>query len=1069
MRKETLLIGNRYAEDDGVRSDDNSEGKDDFCVLIAGLKTRERNALNAIDITTIEAFCEYNFVRLHGVRGYGETTVSRLQELQNKLCASDERFAAKQGPLSLHTEVISIPFSGKERKALLLLDIVTVEDFLKADLSQVCSLKNFGAGTRQTLLQRKNQILEELPDFRKDNELSLENTPVFTLELASRESAALHNSRVSTLGEFAWSDLRQMADFPNFGTETMQSLSSKQRDVRLKIISQEQCIPCIPSTFSCDDKGSVFLLDLTHNAKGTLWQLEITRISELVNANLSVLEHAPSLANEVIHELQSAKNDLVNAGTADLFNDIFSSLSLQQLAAEEEQIEILHRHNVDTARNFLFFSVPEEHIALRRIQSDWRDRYTPKDLLLRIPAYFNICFHQQRSNVQDGDVKTHLESFPSVTRFFSASFEDILELTEGDLVVARRIQSLQYEIVKSCLEFHKQLDFSSIRDERAHYWMREITKDGLLTLPFFSDRRNRGFAESAFHESFLSRAEFNKLTKSRLLLKAFNRIDITLGQLLLTPYSHLLLLKHFTMKCLPAIRAIIRKLLFLPPPPPLDKSTPDSLFLSLLKGYVSSEKRIRIALTYIHEPSCMAIAKEFKLSRERVRQIVGACKNPAGLMFARMSFAEVTQMLEFTMIKLGGFAHIDQITRQLAVDNGWNERDCTQVFVEFLFVRANDKFEYHGQGYYSTCDYPCLSCKRLNATVSRLKYATHSSLFSMLKNSRCSNCIELPRQVNDSFLDWRIPGLLSGYSKKTTIQQTVYNVLKSANVPLTSKEVHARIHLHAEGDDHYTEKQVKGAVATLCVNDANVYLWDYGNVYVHRRNVPTELPFLARVEKRLKEMIKLAKTPYVLLYTLYNEFASECQAGGITSAHALHACLKARNIPGIVFMRSPHVSTTDKKHKRMTVALLSKWIARRKSTVTYLTLKRYAKKIGLDAFPLLSNVTAHKFIARYGSKRLVHYDSLAWNQQKQERLLNVARTYWEHCTANHSLFARTDELLSGHKKKLPKLANNISWTSELIFSLLSRSDGIVTFGNTHLAYGMKTDDSPKSLGDIVAR
>jgi len=226
---------------------------------------------------------------------------------------------------------------------------------------------------------------------------------------------------------------------------------------------------------------------------------------------------------------------------------------------------------------------------------------------------------------------------------------------------------------------------------------------------------------------------------------------------------------------------------------------------------------------------------------------------------------------------------------------------------------------------------------------------------------------------------------------------------------------------------------------------------------------------LTHIEERLKQIIKKTKTPYILLYTLYNEFESECKAEGIPSAYALHACLKARSIPGIVFMRSPYVSTTSQKHKRMTLTLFADWIAKQKSTVPYLSLNRHANKIGLDTYQLVGNVTAHKSIIRYGSRQLVHLDSLAWNQQKQETLLNVARVYWKYCVANHSLFARTDELLSRHKNELPVLVNNITWTSELIFSLLSRSNDIVTFGNSRMAYGVKTDDSLKSLGDIVAR
>ena len=302
---------------------------------------------------------------------------------------------------------------------------------------------------------------------------------------------------------------------------------------------------------------------------------------------------------------------------------------------------------------------------------------------------------------------------------------------------------------------------------------------------------------------------------------------------------------------------------------------------------------------------------------------------------------------------------------------------------------------------------------------------------------------------------------------KSFVFKTVYGVLKSSNAPLNPKEILTIIQRRMEGND-FTEKQIKNATCGLSGRKTDIFLWDHGKVYIHRNNIPTNLSLLTQIEKRLKEMIKKAKTPYIMLYTLYNEFASECKAEGIPSAYALHACLKARNIPGIVFMHSPHVSTSSKKHKRQTVELLAKWIAKQKNTVAYLSLKRHAHEIGLGRQQFLNNLTVMKSVIRYGSGHWVHLDSLDWNQQKQEILLDIAKNYWEHCIENNSLFARTDELLSLHENKLPELANNIAWTPELIFSLLSPSDSIVTFGNTHLAYGFNTvDSSPKSLGDIV--
>ena len=752
---------------------------EDFSFITNQLPTRERNALETLGITTVDAFCEYEFTQLLKKRGYGEMTVYRIQRLQNKLHAINQHSLIRHIPVTLHTEVKNLKLTYKETQALLLLGIATVEDFLKVDLSQACSLKDFSERIYNLLRQSRERILTELTDIQNGNEPSLANISVFALGLNSRESAVLRKNRVSTLEDFAWFDLFQATNTLNVGAGTLQSLSSKQWDVRNKMLGQKLRTS---SSFSCDDKGSVFLLDLAQSTKEILWHLGITRISELVNANLSILEHASSPVNEVFNELQAAKNDLLHGKVIDTF------------------------------------------------------------------------------------------------------------------------------------------DFSAIHDEREQNWVNEITEDALLSLPFFSGELNRGFSVNAFHESFFANFEMSRIIWSRKQLQPLETIGITtLGELLLTSHAHLLLLKpRFIKSSILVIQMRIRKLLLPPPPPPLDKSTPDTLLISLLKGYVKSERKINVFLNFIHEQSLTKVGKKFRITRERVRQIVNTCQRPVGLMLARRSFTQASQMLEFAVIRLGGFAHVRQLAEQLADDNTWNEQDCTQAFVEFLLERVNNKFECHGHGYWSTLNYPCVSCERFKAAVpnylrnSNLKYATRDAFFSAMKQACCFDCIELPRQVTESFLDWRLSEHLSENPEKPSIQKMVYRVLKSAKVPLNLKEILARIQRRMDYCDDVTEMQIKNAAYGLCGKNTGVFLWERGGVYIHRRNIPTDLPLLTQIEERLKQMIKKAKTPRFSLYTLFREYHSECRAGGIPSAYALCACLKARNIPDIVFMRGPYVSTTSK-------------------------------------------------------------------------------------------------------------------------------------------------------------
>jgi len=143
----------------------------DFSFISGLLTTRERNALTTLGITTVEAFCHYDFSQLTGVRGCGETTVNRLQRIQEICLEADQSH-----PITHRTSVTNLSLSYKENKALLSFGVVTVEDFLNADLSQVHSLEHFGERTYNALTQSRKRILAQLSDIHNNNESSLANS-----------------------------------------------------------------------------------------------------------------------------------------------------------------------------------------------------------------------------------------------------------------------------------------------------------------------------------------------------------------------------------------------------------------------------------------------------------------------------------------------------------------------------------------------------------------------------------------------------------------------------------------------------------------------------------------------------------------------------------------------------------------------------------------------------------------------------------------------------------------------------------------------------------------------------
>ncbi|MDR0611655.1 MAG: hypothetical protein LBG58_16225 [Planctomycetaceae bacterium] len=1101
--------------------------KNRFSFIIRNLPAREKHALEDLKITSVDAFCSYDFSKLLALRGYGETTVTRLQLLQKRIC--EEQLTGKHNEAHLLTPqspIQNLKLSYKEYKALALLHVPTVGDFLNLDLSKITLPKGFGEKTHYLLTQSQKQIVLDHPTAISP--LSPEKYSVLMFPLNPREKKILIKFHISSWQDLACFDFHQINNIPNIGIGTLNSLFSKQKEVRTKIVRAK--IDSF-SDFSYDGEYSVFLLDLTSHAKETLWNLGITRISELTKLNLNILKLSYTQIQEdyeELYQIQSEFSQLAH-GTGNPLNNFLASEplasgGLSDIADELlQQNTLLQQHTVHSLRDFLFFAIPEEYPALRHIQSEWQRRYTPIEFLCTVPSYFNILFYCQRNKTQNNVVKLCLNNFETAKDFLSVSLEDIMKLAPNDQT-ARAIRSAQYELLKSCLELPNRFDFS-VHDEREQGWKREMNKESLSALPFFGGKHNRNFSETAFHETFLPNTPLNSIIP-KPALPIVKQIDIhSLGKLLLTTCSHLLLLRYCSKSKIAEIQTRIQEFLlstpdnftqinstpnnstpnnftqinstqiksaqttipssiFPPPLLPLDKSAPETFLVSLLKRYIQSDRTIVIAVHRVCGKTLEQIAQIYGITRERIRQIETNYKNQSDLAAIHGLFAEVGQMLEKSLATLGGFAPIREITAQLAADNNWPEQDCTQSFVKFLLDRVIDKIVNHGKGYYSIKSYPCVKCGPLITQILSLTEEANQetvmrrkNFLATLLNTCCSECVDLPPRISEHFLDWKClsdPLYFQLFSedesfqlKGNSMQKRVVNVLKRSTHPLSVKEILDLIHYRL-GEKRFTEKQVNTAATVLSIDQKDVFLWERGGVYAHRRHLPLDNPLLPAMEQKLKRLLKKVKSPYISLYTIFDEYQSECIAAGIPSVHALHTCLKARDMLGVAFMRSPCISVTKERHERRNIDILEDWVAQKKNVVSNRALKHYALEIGIHSQQYSSTYIHFTSLVRYEAGLIVHLNSLGWNQTKQDSMLRVAKNYWNHCISHGELYARVDQLLSKCKSKLPKLAHRIPWTSDLLFSLLLRSESVLTFGNTRLAYGFKNNISaPQTLSDII--
>jgi len=472
------------------------------------------------------------------------------------------------------------------------------------------------------------------------------------------------------------------------------------------------------------------------------------------------------------------------------------------------------------------------------------------------------------------------------------------------------------------------------------------------------------------------------------------------------------------------------------------------------------------------------------LSRERIRQLELKCYNIKGYIAAKPLFEEVKEIAEAMLTKLGGFAHYSQLQKQLVEDFQWQEKDCSPYFVKYFFQVPHCTIVYHRKNYYSANDYPCFTCKKIFSCVDHysIEYPnlqlTYHEILPVIRERICKNCSKAAEDnyfLTQDFLEWKadrepeFAQLFEEKSAKRSLQKLIFLILKDAEKPLNLKEIYTRLCEYPEMQSA-TKRRINSAVMSLSMSHQDIFHWDWGGIFTHRKHIPVNAPILIPIEERLRQLLKQRTSPYVSLYTIFqDEFREECIKAGIPSAFALYTSLKAKGLEGVTFVRSPYVSNSShEKPTRTNTEILGRWAAKQNRVFSKKSLEKYASKIGIDSIRFAITFVHLPSVVAYEKTMYLHLDYIKWTEKKNQRLMEIALEHWKRCRSQKNIIAFTDNLLAERKKNLPKLANGVAWTPELLFSLLERNEEIITFGNTHLAFGFRRGKtSPKSFCEVI--
>jgi hypothetical protein len=237
----------------------------------------------------------------------------------------------------------------------------------------------------------------------------------------------------------------------------------------------------------------------------------------------------------------------------------------------------------------------------------------------------------------------------------------------------------------------------------------------------------------------------------------------------------------------------------------------------------------------------------------------------------------------------------------------------------------------------------------------------------MLKAEDCHRCSECPERSSTSLLriafarsatapkrfrlikgelwsrdHWRIT--------KGPISTLLESILKCRPGPMSYHEVHSTVSQTRQ--DKVTPEMVRHALSASVHQRTDILLRDRRGLYQHKSHVNLYTPILNKIEKWIIQSLCDGPFPQLSANAAFQAFKEECLDAGLTTEYAIHSCLKHRQHPKLLFVKTPYIGLAGASRYRIpNLEILEELVRQDGGVVEYEELRKTAcESMGLKEF-----------------------------------------------------------------------------------------------------------------------
>ena len=247
------------------------------------------------------------------------------------------------------------------------------------------------------------------------------------------------------------------------------------------------------------------------------------------------------------------------------------------------------------------------------------------------------------------------------------------------------------------------------------------TDDRLGALPLFSNTEIPDFSARDLHPDYKADLKISDVHFSVRAANALENMGIkTLGDVMMTPFSRLLLQKSFGRTTLEEIQARIRKTILFAPkelsPSDIVSSSYDEMITEFVREAIKNERNATILLRRLLPETDKLrtydeIGEEFDITRERVRQIIRKGLRKIALPMVQAKLAPFFDKLGNIIREGGGIIDVDSLALKTREAFGWKAPLNPKALALLLEMDEQIRHDKENSDWILVPDCECLTCE----------------------------------------------------------------------------------------------------------------------------------------------------------------------------------------------------------------------------------------------------------------------------------------------------------------------------------------------------------------------